>query len=337
MTYAVQFNGSSGFESAAAIAAVTSGGLTFFFYYQSGSLSTFGGVSDIGGSSGGGGIGNVQNHLANDTIGESNGGQTIGTIASTTQWYYIACTWAVGGAEIYYVGPVQGAIASTYTAIATGAGSFDNPTLIYFGSDGPGEGDGYSPCSICEGRIFNIAMTPTQIQTEGASPTPVLTGNLIHYWMASTQSTLTGMEADQIGTLTLSVEAGSPTVVAGPTFGPVINSQPTSASALIPTGTATFSVTATSSSGSLSYQWYLNGASISGATSSSYTVTVTGLGVTGSYTCGVTDSNGTNTTNAAILIGYWGRGEGLGASAIGEVAIGQQPISPYDAPFYVDF
>jgi len=56
-------------------------------------------------------------------------------------------------------------------------------------------------------------------------------------------------------------------------------------------GNATFSVVATGS-GSLSYQWYFNGAEIVGATSASYTLTGVSAADVGSYGCSVTNAEG---------------------------------------------
>lgn len=91
---------------------------------------------------------------------------------------------------------------------------------------------------------------------------------------------------------------------AAPT-GPTINTHPSNQS-VTEGATATFSVAATASAGSLSYQWQLDSgsgfANVSGATSSSYTTPATVLGDSGDqYRCNVTDSNGTVTSNAATL------------------------------------
>ena len=65
-------------------------------------------------------------------------------------------------------------------------------------------------------------------------------------------------------------------------------------------GSATFSVTATGSSG-LSYQWNFNSAAISGATSSSYTVSNAQASNAGSYSVTVTDADGSTTSVAVNL------------------------------------
>jgi endoglucanase len=64
---------------------------------------------------------------------------------------------------------------------------------------------------------------------------------------------------------------------------------------------ATFSVTATSSSGPLSYQWRKNGDNISGANNSSYTINSAQSSDAAGYYCQVSDNNGPNWSGTAIL------------------------------------
>lgn len=96
--------------------------------------------------------------------------------------------------------------------------------------------------------------------------------------------------------------------------GPTINTQPSSQTVTAP-GTATFTVAATASGGSLSYQWqrsinsggsWSNVTTGTGGTSASYTTaasSVTGGSANSGdqYRCAVTDSNGTVNTSAATL------------------------------------
>ena len=103
-------------------------------------------------------------------------------------------------------------------------------------------------------------------------------------------------------------------VPAGGASGPTINTQPSNATVTAP-NTANFTVSATSSGGTLTYQWQqsTNGGSSwanvpdgTGATSASYTTTATAVS-TGNhrngyqYRCAVTDNNGTVNTTAATL------------------------------------
>ena len=85
---------------------------------------------------------------------------------------------------------------------------------------------------------------------------------------------------------------------------PNITAQPTSQYAKIGSAqSVTFSVTATASGGSLSYQWYKNGSSVGGATSSTYSPTVNYPQDAGnSWYCIVTDSNGSIQTNSVTPI-----------------------------------
>jgi len=86
---------------------------------------------------------------------------------------------------------------------------------------------------------------------------------------------------------------------------PTITSQPASASVVAP-NTATFTVSATTGGGTLSYQWQRDTgggfSNVSGANSNNYTTPATTTGDTGSsYRCVVTNSAGSVTSNAATL------------------------------------
>ena len=105
------------------------------------------------------------------------------------------------------------------------------------------------------------------------------------------------------GSYTCDVTNSAGTATTGPAIlavaGPLITTQPVSR--LVGAGaTATFTVTATGTP-PVSYQWDHNGTAIAGATSATYTLTVTGQADAGSYTCDVTDANGTTPSMAAAL------------------------------------
>jgi len=89
------------------------------------------------------------------------------------------------------------------------------------------------------------------------------------------------------------------TVVIAPAA-PTINTQPASIAQYAGL-TATFNISATASAGALHYQWKVNGSNV-GTDSASYTTgTLTPSNNQDSVTCVVTDSNGSNTSTAAIL------------------------------------
>ena len=98
--------------------------------------------------------------------------------------------------------------------------------------------------------------------------------------------------------LALSVAAFAPAATGGATA-PTITTQP--ASQTVSVGSSvTFSVVA-SGTAPLSYQWKFNGANISGATSTSYTIASAQTNNAGSYTVTVTNSAGSVTSSAATL------------------------------------
>ena len=88
--------------------------------------------------------------------------------------------------------------------------------------------------------------------------------------------------------------------VSSPTAAPAITSNPSNQTVTEPDG-ATFSVSATGAE-PLFYQWQRNSVNISGATSSSYTLTPTSTGdSTAQFRCVVTNAYGSATSNAATL------------------------------------
>ncbi|HTU33486.1 MAG TPA: immunoglobulin domain-containing protein [Candidatus Acidoferrum sp.] len=94
---------------------------------------------------------------------------------------------------------------------------------------------------------------------------------------------------------------------------PVISSQPAN-QAVVAGQMATFSVTANGQS-PLAYQWSKNGATVSGATSSSYTMPATTAGDNGStFSVTVSNSLGSVTSNSATLTVTSGSGGGSGTA-----------------------
>ncbi len=88
-------------------------------------------------------------------------------------------------------------------------------------------------------------------------------------------------------------------IYSGSSSAPAITTQPSNAS--VPLGqNVTFSVTA-SGTNPLSYQWRKNGTNISGANAASYTKTNVQYSDAGQYSCVVTNSLGSATSNNAVL------------------------------------
>jgi hypothetical protein len=128
---------------------------------------------------------------------------------------------------------------------------------------------------------------------------------------SSTYTTPATVSGDSGSVFTVSVTNAQGTVTSGPATLTVTTAPPTATapsitkqpvSQTVAAGqTATFSVTA-AGTGPLSYQWYVGGVAVSGATSSTYTTPATTSGESGSeYTVTVTNTAGTVTSTGADL------------------------------------
>jgi alpha-tubulin suppressor-like RCC1 family protein len=131
-------------------------------------------------------------------------------------------------------------------------------------------------------------------------------GTAISGATSSTYS-ISSTSASDAGSYTVVVtnSAGSATsnaatlTVTAAVVAPTITTQPSSSS-VISGSAASFSVAA-SGTATLTYQWRKDGTAISGATSSTYSISSTATSDAGSYTVVVTNSAGSATSNAATL------------------------------------
>jgi len=119
----------------------------------------------------------------------------------------------------------------------------------------------------------------------------------------SIDSATIGMSGDQfrcgLTNTVSSVTTNAATLTVLVPVAPSITGQPVSQS-IVTGNSVTFSVVSTGVP-SPTFQWRKNGVNISGATSSSYTLTNVSAGSVGSYTVVVTNSAGSLTSNAAVL------------------------------------
>ncbi|PYU20294.1 MAG: hypothetical protein DMG30_21565 [Acidobacteria bacterium] len=150
--------------------------------------------------------------------------------------------------------------------------------------------------------ISQATVTGTGFSIAGASlPLTLSPGNSLTL-TATFAPTATG---NAIGSISIgSAQLSSPVAIqmtgVGVTASPTITAQPVSQS-ILAGQTATFSVGA-SGTAPLSYQWWKNGAAISGATSSSYTTPATTSSDTGAqFTVIVSNSAGNVTSSVATL------------------------------------
>jgi pectate lyase len=120
------------------------------------------------------------------------------------------------------------------------------------------------------------------------------------YTIASAQTNNAGSYTVTVTNVAGSVTSAAATLTVNSSpVAPTITTQP--ASQTVTAGSSvTFGVVA-SGTAPLSYQWKFNGANISGATSTSYTISSTQTNNAGSYTVTITNSAGSVTSSAATL------------------------------------
>jgi hypothetical protein len=142
--------------------------------------------------------------------------------------------------------------------------------------------------SISGATSSSYTTSPTTSSDNGAQFTVVVTNKLDS--IISNVATLTVSVTSADATLAVNAAAVAPSITTQPVSQTVTAGQ-----------TATFTVAATGAA-PLSYQWKKNGASISGATSSSYTTPTTTSSDNGAqFTVVVSNSAGSVTSNAATL------------------------------------
>ena len=223
--------------------------------------------------------------------------------------------WQKGGSAI------SGATASSYAIAATQSGDAGTYTCVVSNSAGSATSSGATLTVNAAATAPTITAQPTSVTVNvGGSATFSITATgtapLSYRWYkgiiaisgaVSSSYTIASAQLTDAGSYTCIVtnSAGSATstgatlTVNTPAVAPTITSQPSNASATTG-GNVTFTVTASGTS-PLSYQWSKGTTSLSGATNASYTLTNVSSADAGTYTCLVSNSAGSVTTNGATL------------------------------------
>ncbi len=152
------------------------------------------------------------------------------------------------------------------------------------------------------GASFTVAASGTTPLTYQWSRNNVAIGgaNAATYSIASAQAADAGSYTCTVTNSAGSATSNAATLTVNVPVAPSVTSQPADVS-VVAGGSATFTVAA-SGTAVLSYQWQKGGVPLAGATSASYTIAATQTSDAGSYTCVVTNSAGSATSNAATLI-----------------------------------
>lgn len=218
------------------------------------------------------------------------GSTTVTITYGSTITFKGICVFEVGGVKTSssldgHTGQVQ--LTPTTTTDATtssNASSSNQPALVV---------------GLC------INASGTQTPAAGTGFTSNGTGWTAGTPQARAESKRVTATGNQAATFTAGVNGGHLTVVAvfDEISGPTINTQPTNQSVIVGS-TANFTISATTSGGTLHYQWKANGSNV-GTDTNSYTTAATVMGDDGTIiTCVVSDDNGSTTSNNALLNVY---------------------------------
>jgi hypothetical protein len=264
-------------------------------------------------------------------IGTQPSGQTLcaGTtinLTATVTGSSISYQWKKGGVNVVDGGTISGATtpaltitssvasdAGTYTLVATTCGnSATSNNAVIVVNTAPSITAQPTAQSICSGAntSFSVAVSGTLPTYQWKFNGAAITNNAIYSGAQAATLNILGATAAQAGnyscviTGTCTPVATSNIVALTISSGVTITTNPTAVSACTG-GNAIFTTAATGSS--LTYQWQKNGVNmsnggtISGATSTSLTITGVVAGDATNYKCVITSACGSVTTTAAIL------------------------------------
>ena len=209
----------------------------------------------------------------------------VATTPAMGSSYAIIATWIAGVTALMGgIDAVSGA--STTITSPTSATGTNGVAFSYRISTGPQAANTFAASPLPPGLIVSTT-------TGRITGTPTTTG----VYLIGLTASDSGIANRTITTnLTLTIIAGGVSGGTAPSFTTQPTSQTVTAGANV-----NFNVTA-SGTAPLSYQWRLNGANISGATSATLALTSVTVGQSGgSYTCFVTNSAGNATSSAATL------------------------------------
>ena len=215
--------------------------------------------------------------------------------------------WATGSNAQGQLGNGGNSTSTTPVQVATGVASVAAGRVhtMYVKTDGTlwAMGDNRY------GQLGDGTTTNRSSAVRGATGVASVSAGRVHTMHVKTDGTLWAMGYNLFGRLgdgtitnrstAVNIYKGLLSDAATLAFVPAIATQ-LSSSTVISGGAASFSVVATGTP-PLAYQWKKDGSSISGATSSTYTIASTKTADAGSYTVVVTNSAGSVTSNSTVL------------------------------------
>ncbi|MCB1226593.1 MAG: immunoglobulin domain-containing protein [Verrucomicrobiales bacterium] len=222
-------------------------------------------------------------------------------IALTYQWQKDGSNIAGATSATYTINSAVAGDAGSYTCIVTdNAGSVTSNAATLTVSLAPYFTTHPATQTVTSGSVVNFtsavldATGVTFQWFKGASAIPGATSNAFSFTAAPADAGSYTVQATNANGTTTSNAA-----VLTVNYAPVITSQPVGAS-VFAGQSVTFSVQADALPAA-TYQWLKNNVAISGATSASYVISSALPSHNGSYTCAITNSVATTTSNAAVL------------------------------------
>ncbi len=228
-----------------------------------------------------------------------------GTAPFTYQWRKDGAAISGATSSTYSISSTSAVDAGRYTVVVTnGVGSVASSVAVLTVNIAPSITTQPSASTVTLGSAasFSVAASGTatltyQWRKDGAaisgatsstySISSAVTSDAGSYTVVVTNSA--GSATSNAATLTVTAAATAPTITTQP-----------SSSSVTAGSAASFSVAA-SGTATLTYQWRKDGTAISGATSSTYSISSAATSDAGSYTVVVTNSAGSATSNAATL------------------------------------
>jgi hypothetical protein len=253
--------------------------------------------------------------------------------------------WYANGAAI------SGAVQQTYNAAPSATTSYH---VVVQNDCGTATSDtAVITVESCDLPVINTHPQPVTIQSgETASLSVAASGAATYQWYANgsaisgaTSSSYNASPATSttyhvvVGNSCGSVSSNSATVTVGVCAGASITAQPQSIS--ITSGQATTLRVTANGTAPFSYQWYENGAAVSGATGSSYTVTptaTTSYYVVVSNSCGnVTSATATVAVNCAIpVINFQPQSSSIEPGQTVTLTVGASGLQPFSYQWYAN-
>jgi len=238
---------------------------------------------------------------------------TSGTAPFTYQWYKDGVAIAGATASSYSLTAASAGNAGAYTVtVSNSAGSITSTAAtLSIAAAVVAPSISTQPTSLSvtasQNATFAVAATGTaplsyQWYKDGVAVSGATSLSLSLSTVATSDAgAYTVKISNAAGSVTSSVANLSVTtqVVTKTASAPVIDIQPAPVGA-VAGNSASFSVSV-SGTAPFSFQWYKDGANLSGATSSSYSLSAVATGDAGSYTVKVSNSTGSVTSNAAAL------------------------------------